>query len=351
MKRKSFIAIFLTITLALMAFTFLGLNEVEAQDGEYVINLAHADAMDVYKSRKHAQCVAFKNLVESNSSGRIDVKIHGGGSVGGEREYVESVMAGSLQAGIASGVIANFYPPAMVNSIPYLYPNARVAWEVLDGPFGDRLSEGLLEETGLRNLAFAEVGFRHFTNSKRPIHSPEDMEGLKIRVMETPIYVKLVEALGANPTPIAWNECYSALQTGVVDGEENPVSTIVFANFAEVQDYLTLDGHTYGVDWFVMNNDFYTSLPSDLQRIVDNAAKISSTVGRGLQQLNSAVGLGTLNEAGMEIYKPTPEEKEAFKEAAQQPVIDWLKNETEVDPQLVDDLLERVDQVSEELGV
>jgi tripartite ATP-independent transporter DctP family solute receptor len=204
-----------------------------------------------------------------------------------------------------------------------------------------------LEKTGLRNLAFAEVGFRHFTNSKRPIHTPEDMKGLKIRVMETPLFVTMVEALGANPTPIAWTECYTALQSGVVDGEENPISTINFAKFQEVQKYLTLDGHVYGVDWFVMNNEFFESLPEDLQYIILDCAKISSGVGRGLQQLNSSVvGLQALEEAGMEIYAPTEEEKALFKEAAQGPVIDWLQTKISVD--LINEALEAVETAVEE---
>ncbi len=346
-RKSSLLVCFLAVAVMVSVFA-LGSDVVKAADSEYTLKVAHADAMDVYSSRKHAQAVAFKQIVESNSGGRIDVQIYGGGSVGGEREYVESVMAGSLQAGIASGVMANFYPPAMVTAIPYLFPNANVAWKVLDGPFGDKLSKGLLEKTGLRNLAFAEVGFRNFTNSVRPIHTPEDMKGLKIRVMETPLYVKMVKGLGANPTPIAWNECYSALQNGVVDGEENPISTIVFANFAEVQEYLTLDRHTYGVDWFVMNNQFFNSLPEDLQSVVQNAADVSSSVGRGLQQLNSAVGLEKLKEAGMKVYKPTPEEMEKFRAAAQGPVISWL--ETKVDPELIDQLLSRVDKVSAQVN-
>jgi tripartite ATP-independent transporter DctP family solute receptor len=320
---------------------------VQAAEEPIVLKLAHADATDIFTSRKHAQCLTFANLVNARSGGRIEVQVYGAGALGAEREYVESIMAGTVQAGIASGVMGGFLPEAMVTDIPYLFPSATIAWEVLDGAFGEKLSDLLLEKTGLRNLAFAEVGFRHFTNSKRPIHTPEDMKGLKIRVMETPLFVTMVEALGANPTPIAWTECYTALQSGVVDGEENPISTINFAKFQEVQKYLTLDGHVYGVDWFVMNNEFFESLPEDLQYIILDCAKISSGVGRGLQQLNSSVvGLQALEEAGMEIYAPTEEEKALFKEAAQGPVIDWLQTKISVD--LINEALEAVETAVEE---
>ncbi len=287
--------------------------------------------------------MAFANLVNARSGGRIDVQIFGGGSLGGEREYVEAIKQGSVQAGIASGVMAGFFPPAMVTDIPYLFPSGAVAWQVLDGPFGQKLSKMLLEQTGMRNLAFSEVGFRNFTNDVRPIHSPEDMKGLKIRVMETPLFVTMVKSLGANPTPIAWPEVYTALQTGVVDGEENPVSTILFAKFAEVQKYLTLDGHVYGVDWFLINDKFFQSLSPDLQYIILDSAQVSAGVGRGVQQLLSAGGMAQLADAGMQIYAPTEAEVAQFKAATQQPVIKWL--ETQIDPALIKEVMAEVDRV------
>jgi len=332
----------------LIVFSCLVFSTSYAADQPIILKLAHADATDIFTSRKHAQCLTFANLVNARAGGRIEVQVYGAGALGAEREYVEAIMAGTVQAGIASGVMGGFLPEAMVTDIPYLFPSATIAWRVLDGPFGEKLSALLLEKTGLRNLAFAEVGFRHFTNDVRPIHTPADMKGLKIRVQENPLFVNMVNGLGANPTPIAWTECYTALQSGVVDGEENPISTINFAKFQEVQKYLTLDGHVYGVDWFVMNNKFFESLPDDLKYIIVDCAKISSGVGRGLQQLNSSVvGLQTLKEAGMEIYAPTEEEMALFKKAAQGPVIDWLK--TKIDIELINEAMKTVDKTVEDL--
>lgn len=329
---------------------FMGLSNEMVEGAEYTLRVAHADPTDVYESRTHGMAMTFKHLVETESGNRIEVEVMGDGAVGGEREYVESIMAGTIEAGIASGVMAGFLDEAMVTEIPFLFADERVAWEVLDGPLGDELSQLLLEETGnLRNLTFGEVGHRHFTNSERPIHTPEDMEGLDFRVMETPIYMELVEALGGNPTPVAWPETYSALEQGVVDGQENPVDTIVFANFDEVQDYLTLTGHVYGVDWFVINNDFYENLPEELQNVVQSAADRAVTVGRGLSQLNSALGMETLDEAGMDIYNPTPEELEQFREAGQGPVVEWLREQ--MDEDIIDMMFEEVEKVEEELGL
>jgi tripartite ATP-independent transporter DctP family solute receptor len=317
-----------------------------AQPGAIILKLAHADSTNPYTSRKEDQALAFANLVNARSNGRIHVEIYGAGALGGEKEYVASVKQGSIQAGIASGVMSNFFKPAMVTSIPYVFPSASVAWTVLDGPFGQKLSEAFLKETGMRNLAFAEVGFRNFTNSVREIKSPADMKGLKIRVQEDPIYTNMVKGLGASPTPIAWPETYTALQTHVVDGEENPVSTILFAKFAEVQKYLTLDKHVYGVDWFVINEKFYKSLPPDLQYIVSDSARISATVGRGVQQLLSAVGIGQLQSAGMKVYVPSASEIAQFKDATQPPVLDWLK--TQIDPSWITEEMNAVKQATAE---
>ncbi|HER23476.1 MAG TPA: DctP family TRAP transporter solute-binding subunit [Candidatus Atribacteria bacterium] len=323
----------------------LGASAVNAES-EYVLKIAHSSAIDVYKAHQHAIAMTFKQLVESRSGDRIEVRVFGAGAVGGEREYVEAIMTGTMEAGLASGVVGSFFPSAMITDIPYLFPDVQVAYRVLDGPFGDKLSQLLLEQTGLKNMGFSEIGYRNFTNSVRPIHTPEDMKGLKIRVQESPLFLTMVEALGANPTPIAWTETYTALQSGIVDGQENPVGTIIFANFAEVQDYLTLDGHVYGVNWFLINNDFFERLPSDLQKIVQDAALIANLVGRGVSQLNAAMGINTLKEAGMEVYALSPDEKDLFKKATQGPVIEWLKTKINID--LINEALEAVDKVVEE---
>ena len=333
MKRVLFCIVLVLMTTAM----------VFAQAKVFELKLAHADPTDVATSRKHAQAVTFANLVNARSGGQINVKVYGAGALGAEREYVEAIKAGTVEAGIASGVIANFFPSAMVTDIPYLFPSGEVAWEVMDGPFGDKLRAAFLKETGMRCLSFAEVGFRNFTNNTRPIKTPADMKGLKIRVQETPLYVNMLKALGAIPTPIAWTETYTALQTKVVDGQENPVPTILMAKLQEVQKYIILDGHVYGVDWFVINEKFFKSLSPELQYIVLDCAQISSTVGRGVCQLIAAQGVQALQDAKMVVYSPTEADLELFKKATQQPVIDWLK--TKIDEKLINEILKNVKDV------
>jgi len=306
----------------------------------FELKLAHADSTDPTVSRKQAQALAFASLVNSRSGGRLVVKVYGAGSLGAEREYVEGIRAGTVEAGIASGVIANFFPTAAVTDIPFLFPTSQVAWEVMDGPFGDKLRDLFLKQTGIRALAFAEVGFRHFTNNVRPIRSPADLKGLKIRVQETPVYVNMLKAVGASPTPVAWTETYTALQTGVVDGQENPVGSILSGKIYEVQKYVTLDGHVYGVDWFIINEKFFKSLPADLQYIVLDSAQASSTVGRGVLTDIIVAGIQTLVDNKLQIYAPTDDEMDQFKKAMQPAVIDWLK--TKMDPSLITEVQKAV---------
>jgi TRAP-type transport system periplasmic protein len=309
---------------------------------KFVLKLAHSDSADMSTSRKAVMADAFAKEVKAKSGGRIDVQVFGAGALGGERDLVEGVKNGFIQAGLASGVMANFYPNAMVTDIPYLFPSNEVADKVLDGPFGQKLSASFHAATGMHNLCFGEVGFRHFSTGKKAIHTPKDLAGLKIRVQETPLYVTEMKALGAEPTPIAFPETYTALQTGVVDGEENPLPTMIFAKFYEVQKHVTLDGHNYGVDWFVLSDKFYKSLPADLQQVVTDAAKDACAIERKTNRAFTASGARTLAEKGVTVYTPTPAEIAQFRAAAQAPVIEFLK--TKIDPKLIDSVQAAVRQ-------
>jgi tripartite ATP-independent transporter DctP family solute receptor len=323
------------IMLSTIAFSVATISH--AADQKYVLKLAHADSVDMTVSRKAVMADTFAKEVKAKSNGRIDVQIFGAGALGGERDYVEGVKNGFIQAGLASGVMANFYPPAMVTDIPYLFPSDAVADRVMDGPFGQKLSTDFQATTGMHNLCFGEVGFRDFSSGKKAIHSPKDLGGMKIRVQETPLYVTEMKALGAQPTPIAFPETYTALQTGVVDGEENPIPTMIFAKFYEVQKHVTLDGHNYGIDWFIVSDKFWKSLPPDLQKVVQDAAKDACAAERRANRKFTAEGVQTLKDKGVTVYTPTAAEFAEFRSAAQKPVIDWLK--TNIDAKWIDQAL------------
>lgn len=293
------------------------------------IKFAHVDPADWTTSKKGAAGKVFKDLVEAESGGVLKVELYPAGQLGGEAELVAQARSGAVQVVMVSGVFGNFCKEAAVLDTPFLFSSAAVAWKVLDGTFGEKLADHCLKKTGLRILAYGETGFRNFTNSVRPIRSPADMKGLKLRVQQLPLYVEMVKGLGGIPTPVAWPETPGALKTKVVDGQENPVSVILASKFYEMQKYLTLDQHVYGTDFVLVNEAFHQGLSAEQRALLRRNAVVAGNAGRAVQQINSAAGVKELANKGMEVYKPTAAELEQFRKAAQPPVLAWLKGQVE----------------------
>lgn len=316
----------------------LGAPTIQAAPIE--IKVAHVNPADFWTSMNQAAAMTFKELVEMETGGAVEVKVFPAGQLGAERELAEAVKLGTIQMTMIAGALANFFKESQLLDAPYLFSSAPMAWRVLDGWFGKELADECLKKTGLRILGFGEVGIRNFTNSVRPIKTPADLKGLKIRVQESPVFINLVKSLGASPTPIAWTETYMALQQKVADGEENPVGAIIYAKLYEVQKYLTLDGHTYSTNFVVMNEKFFQGLPKNIQDTIKNAALTATTVMRGIQTINSTQGIQFVKDKGMQVYFPTPQEKAMFRDMAQKPVLDYL--EKQVGKVWIDKLLKAV---------
>lgn len=289
------------------------------------IKLAHVDGADWQTSKKGAAGVIFKNIVEGETN--IKVELFPAKALGNEGDLVQQAQEGTTHMAIVSGGMSKICKAADVLNIPYTFASATVAWDVLDGDFGKQLAAHCLEETGLRTLAYGETGFRNFTNSQREIKTPADMKGLKFRVQPIPLYVEMVKGLGGEPTPIAWSELPNALTTGVVDGQENPVGTIYNNNLHKLQKYMILDGHVYGADFIVINNEFFNSLPESDQAIIAKAARVAGTMGRAIQQFNTAEGVTKVVAEGMVVHSPTSAELAEFKRLAQPAVKKWLAGE------------------------
>jgi tripartite ATP-independent transporter DctP family solute receptor len=289
------------------------------------ITLAHYMPASTEWSQ-HAAAIIFKSFIESQSEGEIEVNILPAGQVGNERSAMEQCQNNLIQMLLINdGAAVAFVPELQVFSLPYLFKSRTVAWRVMDGPFGDELSELFLKQTGLRVLCWAENGFRHFTTSSRAIKTPADMKGMKIRVMESPAYIAMVKGLGANPTPITWTELYSALQQKVADGQENPINNILSGKLYEVQKNMILDGHSYGFHIWMINNKFYESLPEKYQIVIKDAGRMAVVAHRAASLMADVKGLETISKAGVQIYAPTSAELDLFKAAAQPPVEEFLK--------------------------
>lgn len=289
------------------------------------IKLGHVDPAEWQTSKKGAAGVIFKNIVEGETD--ITVELFPAKALGNEGDLVQQVQEGVTHMAMVSGAMAKVCKAADVLNIPYTFPSPTVAWDVLDGQFGKDLAQHCLQQTGLRTLAYGETGFRNFTNNVREIKSPKDMKGLKFRVQPIPLYVEMVKGLGGEPTPIAWSELPNALSTGVVDGQENPVGVIYNNNLHKLQKYLVLDGHVYGADFILINDEFFQSLPANDQAIVKKAARIAGTMGRAIQQFNTAEGVTKVAAEGMQVHSPTADELAQFKMLAQPAVRKWLAGE------------------------
>ncbi|NVK45255.1 MAG: TRAP transporter substrate-binding protein DctP [Rhodobacteraceae bacterium] len=320
-------------TLTAAAALTLGMGAMASAE---TIRIAHVDPDEWTGSKKGAAAQIFKNIVEGETD--LEVEIFPAGALGNEDELIGQAQEGLLQMAIVSGAMSKACPAASVLDIPYTFASATVAWDVLDGEFGDNLAQHCLDQTGLRTLAYGETGFRNFTNGTREIRSPEDMEGLKFRVQPIPLYVEMVKGLGGEPTPIAWTELPNALSTGVVDGQENPVGVIYNNGLHKLQKYMTLDGHVYAADFIVIDDAFFGDLSASEQEVVAKAARIAGNMGRSIQQWNTAEGVKKVQEEGMEVYSPTADEIAAFAEKAQPAVVEYLRGELGDDAVWIDNL-------------
>ena len=289
------------------------------------IRLAHVDPDDWQTSKKGAAAHIFKNIVEGETN--LKVELFPAAALGNEGEIIQQAQEGLTQVVLVSGAMSKICPAASVLDIPYTFATAPIAWDVLDGSFGDELAAHCLAQTGLRTLAYGETGFRNFTNNSREIRTPADMVGLKFRVQPIPLYVEMVNGLGGEPTPIAWTELPNALTTGVVDGQENPVGTIYANNLHKLQKYMTLDGHVYAADFIVINDEFFNALTPAEQAVVAKAGKVAGLMGRAVQQWGTAEGVTKVVAEGMQVYSPTADELALFRDAAQPAVKGWLAGE------------------------
>lgn len=225
------------------------------------------------ETAEHQGFLKFKELLEAESNGRFEVEIYPNQQLGGDRELIESVQFGNLtMTGPSSAPLASFANGFYVLDLPFLFADREEVYRVLDGEPGKALL-ATLENYNLKGLGFMENGFRNITNSKREIKSPADLSGLKIRTMENEIHLAAWRALGANPTPMAFGEVFTALQQKTVDGQENPFELIASNKFYEVQDYISATRHIYSPYVVVMNKQFFDALSKEDQNLFESTMK------------------------------------------------------------------------------
>lgn len=268
----------------------------------------------------------FEKSVEERSNGKIDVQVFPNGQLyGSDREAVEAVQLGNIEMTmVATPTLSSFSSKFMVIDLPFIFKSDAAAHAAMDGELGETLNEEL-PAINLVGLGYGENGFRHFVNNKKPVETPDDLDGLKMRVMENKLYQDTFNLLGANASPLAFGELYSALQQGTYDAMDNPISLVYSMKFYEVQEYLTLSGHVYAPTITVINNEVLNNMSSELQTIVKEEAKIMSQYQRELTHEQDEEQLQQLKDLGMNVNELTSKQKDEFIEKVQ-PIYDEYKD-------------------------
>lgn len=290
--RRSFFA-----AAASVAALALGVTIVAAQE-PMTIRLGHV------LSESHSWHVAGKGFADDvarETEGRVKIELFPGGQLGSETEVIEGLQIGTMHAGIiGSGSFQAIEPKMGIVELPYAWPSREKAFTAFDGDLGQSLAD-LLSQKNIVVLSWWENGYRHVTNSKLPITKPEDLSGLKIRVTPDKVRLDTFIALGAEPAPLAFGELYSALQQGVFDAQENPLSIIHGSSFFEVQKYLSLTGHVWGAACLVVSKPIWDQVSAEDRQIVLKAAAKWRDEQRAMITASDADFIAKLKEKGMEV--------------------------------------------------
>ncbi|WP_102273109.1 TRAP transporter substrate-binding protein [Cytobacillus massiliigabonensis] len=283
----------------------------------------------------HIGLLEMAKNVEERTDGKVKIEVFPLSQLGAERELTEALTLGTADMSVSSTApIVNFYPEIGIVDMPFLFESREHAYKVLDGEIGQELLKGM-ENIGIIGLAWGENGFRHITNAKHPITKPEDLKGIKIRTQENPIHLDAFNALGAKPTPMAWTEALTALQQGVVDGQENPIVVAdTYKLFDANQKYMTLTGHLYSPAVIMFSKTTWDKLPAEYQEILSEEAKKSGDQIRELIKKSDEDSLKVLKEQGMEIIEDV--DVAPFRDAIQ-PV--YEKYESEFGKEKIDAIL------------
>jgi len=299
----------------------------------HLLNKDHPLSMGVQK---------FAELAAEKSDGKIRIREFPSSQLGSELQQQSALQGGSQEMmSAATSTLAGIVPEYGILDFPFIFANEEEAYKLLDGPVGSMLEEKLAQH-GLVSLGFWENGFRNVTNSRRAIEKPEDLAGLKIRVMPNPVYMQAFEAFRSNPVPLAFSELFTALETGAVDAQENPYAIILSNKFSEVQKYLSVTNHTYNAFAVIVSKAFWDKLSEAERQVLRDSFAEAQAYQRQVSRDASGKALTELEGSGMAINTIEPEQLERLREIVQ-PVID--KFAASYDPELVKAFYAEVEKI------
>jgi tripartite ATP-independent transporter DctP family solute receptor len=303
-----------------------------------VIKVAHADNQ---AHPKHQAFVRFAEIVKEKSDGRLEVQVYPSGQLGDERELIESLQTGAVHiTSVSNGVMSAFAQQFMLLDIPFSFSGAGTARTVIDA--SQALLFENLDDIGLHGLAIWEQGFRQVSSSEKGIATAADVKGMKLRTMEAPLHVDAWRAMGANPTPMSWGQVYSSLQTGIIDGQENPLYVVTQEKLFEVQKHVSLTNHIYDAMPVIASGDWFSSLSTADADLIAAAMTEATAYQRGLVEAEVEKARTELEGLGVKVTETSAGEIAALKEMAQpaviarvrttlgdEPVDAWLKSISE----------------------
>jgi tripartite ATP-independent transporter DctP family solute receptor len=281
------------LTLATAALAALFAQSAAAQT---TIRISHATPAT---SHYGVGTQTFCSEIEKRTNARFRCQIQP--NVGDERASIEAVQLGTLDAtNTSTGPVSNFLPEVGIVDIPFLFRDYAHARAVLDGPIGQELL-GRFAQRGLVGLVWTENGFRHLTNSRRAVVKPEDVRGMKVRTMQNPVHIQAFQSIGVQPTPMAFSELFTALQQGVVDGQENPIPVILSAKFSQVQNHLSLTAHVYSPAVIVLSPRLWNGLSDADKAAFREAGRVAAAAQRKKVNDDEATGIEQLRREGVTV--------------------------------------------------
>lgn len=323
MDKKKIIASAAIVVAIALGITFTSVGGKFKQEEQ--VNLIFSN---VTSSAAKEAGLKFKDLVEQYSDGTVTVDVFQDNQLGDDKTSVEGVQVGDIDIAVAStSSLSTMYKNYYLFDTPYLFLNSQEVYDIaFNGKAGTKIMEGV-SDVKLRGMAMWENGFRNYTNNAHTIRLPEDVKGQKIRTMENDIHLKAWSAIGANPTPMAFSELFTAMQQGTVDGEENPIGIIVSNRFYEVQKYISLTQHVYTPYCVVMNPQKYEALNDQQKQAVDRAMKEATQFQIELSQEEEQAALAQMEDFGCEVTALSDEEKQEFQKIVEdKQIFDFAKS-------------------------
>jgi len=282
----------------------------------------------------------FAELLAQKSGGKLKLRLFGAAQLGADMQMQTSLIGGSQELMVGStATLVGMVKEFGILDLPFVFETPEQAYAVVDGPVGDAL-RAKLDAHGLVGLVFWDNGFRNLTNSRRPVEKMEDLSGIKLRVMQNPVYLEFFKDLGTNPVPMAWSEVFGALETRAVDGQENPAPTVDSAKLYEVQKYLSLTRHAYAAHLVMASKKWWDGLSADERRIISEAATETRAYQRQVNNEADAKSVADLKAKGMQVTEISSAELARMREKVK-PVVE--KFAASFDAKMADDVFKQVE--------